>query len=271
MAFKTMSTQNSVQTEASKTLVIGLHGAGKTTQFKNYQKTFGKGLIISGESGLRSLKDTDIDYLPFSSWNGENDPAKDVYSFKGIAGMIAQTDLKAEGFKWIGLDSLTEASDQCHKHLQEHPDEWQTKGGKPNPLELWQKYGTEIINALKWLRDLPVHVCVTGLVKSEQNDVGGVEYWPMVKGGAVGRQIPGIFDFVFGLIKMSDGGHDNPTVSRRIITDEVHGWKCKARDPFHRLKPVEEIDSIPELLLRVDMDDPAYAAYVQAMALAKTA
>ena len=48
---------------ASKTLVYGMHGSGKTTQCANYAKRFGKGLILSGESGLSSIADIACDYL----------------------------------------------------------------------------------------------------------------------------------------------------------------------------------------------------------------
>ena len=54
----------------TNTLVVGEWGTGKTTQALNYQNTFGKGLILSGESGLQSLMKSDIDYIPFHEAEG---------------------------------------------------------------------------------------------------------------------------------------------------------------------------------------------------------
>ena len=46
---------------SSKVLVYAHHGAGKTTQAANYHDRYGKGLVISGESGLSSIADKEID------------------------------------------------------------------------------------------------------------------------------------------------------------------------------------------------------------------
>jgi len=42
-------------TAKRKVLLYGHHGWGKTTQMKYFQDAYGKGFIISGESGLNPL------------------------------------------------------------------------------------------------------------------------------------------------------------------------------------------------------------------------
>ena len=68
--FKPLNTSDQT-TSFRKTLLYGHHGWGKTTQFIHYQKHYGKGFIISGESGLSSIRSAGIDYLPFTSWAGD--------------------------------------------------------------------------------------------------------------------------------------------------------------------------------------------------------
>jgi hypothetical protein len=71
MTFKVKKTSDASVADASKTLVYAHAGFGKTTQAKYLADYYGKTFIISGESGLRSVLSADLDYLPFSSWDGE--------------------------------------------------------------------------------------------------------------------------------------------------------------------------------------------------------
>lgn len=251
---------NTVASGSSKTLLLGIHGSGKTTQAVHLQKAYGKGFIISGEGGLRSLQKFDIPYVPFSSWDGPHDGVN-TFSFKGIVNFISSPAFKSGGYKWIMLDSLTELTERLHEHLSANTELWAKNPLKPNPLELWGKYGEVGLAALKWLRDLPMHVVVTSLVKDEMDDNNNLTYWPMVKGSAIAKQLPGIFDFVFALVKSTEGPRENPIIARHIITDEVHGWKCKSRDSRRRLKPVEHTSNMVDLIQRVDMSDADFSAY----------
>ncbi len=253
--FKPKKTCDAELNEISKLLIMAHHGWGKTTQFGHYAREYGKGFILSGESGLMSVKDHDIDYLPFSSWDGPHDPEKDVYSFRGIVRQMQSPEFKAMGYKWIGLDSLTELADRLLETLEEkHKD-------NKNTFEKWGEYARLLTGALKWIRDLPTHVCVTCLAQEETNDNGVIEYWPMVKGAKVGKQIPGLFDHVFCGIRSTDGDRDNPVVTRRLITDEVRGWHGKTRDPRGRLTPIMDTANVVELFRLMDMSDEQFAEY----------
>lgn len=117
---KPKSTADVFKDQGSKTLLLTMHGWGKTHQCANYQKHFGKGFIISGESGLKTLATHDIDYLAFSSFDdpSRNDPDRGVYSFREIARFVRSTDFAKEGYKWIAIDSLTELSERAFEHAQ---------------------------------------------------------------------------------------------------------------------------------------------------------
>lgn len=244
---------SAVAVACQKTLLYAMPGWGKTTQCKHYQDRYGKGLIISGEAGLSAIADADIDYLPFSSYNGEHDPAKGVCSFVGILQMIDSPEFAAEGYKWIALDSLTELSDRLIEHLEVKYE------GDKNRFAVWGDYSRYMLAALKWLRDKPYHILVTCLVDqtTEGDDLNGnvqFDYWPLVKGNRVSRQIPGIFDNVFaGVRTVVENPEDraNPKIRRFVITDEVRGYHGKCRDPKRALKAVEECSDITSLLERI--------------------
>lgn len=244
---------SAVQVQRQKTLLYAMPGWGKTTQCKHYQERYGKGLIISGEAGLSAISDCDIDYLPFSSYAGQHDPERGVCSFVGILEMLDTADFKAEGYQWVALDSLTELSDRLIEHLEQKHD------GEKNRFALWGDYSRYMLAALKWLRDKPYHILVTALVEQDQEgeDLSGptkTNYWPLIKGNRVSRQIPGIFDNVFaGLRVVVENPEDraSPTVRRFVITDEVRGYHGKARDPKRVLKAIEECSDITALLERI--------------------
>ena len=95
--FKTLSTSNVTTNEPTKVLLYAHHGWGKTYQCRYYQRRFGKGLILSGEAGLKSVEDVDIEYLPFSSWDGKHNPDEGVFSFRGIFKLLTSDEFRAAG------------------------------------------------------------------------------------------------------------------------------------------------------------------------------
>lgn len=246
MTFRVMKTSDAAADGPSKVLLYAHHGFGKTYQTRHYQKRYGPGLILSGEAGLRSVGDVDIDYLPFSSWDGKHDPDEGIYSFRGIMNMIAKEDLRTWPYKWIAIDSLTELSERLIEHLEkEHK-------GSTNQFAMWADYSRLMLGALKYVRDMPVHVYVSCLAKEESDDNGNTNYWPLVKGTAVSKHIPSLFDHVFCGVRTTEKNEQGtPKVKRYFVTEEVNGWHGKVRDPLHRLKPYEASEDITELLTRM--------------------
>lgn len=253
---------------SSKTLLYAHHGFGKTTQARYYKRRFGKGYIISGEAGLKSIASEGIDFDIFNSYHedeGREDQSNRLFALRTIAKMIGSKAFRDAGYKWIMLDSLSEASDLCFRHY----DEVESKKTKKNNWDLYQEYGDNFTAFVRWLRDLPYHVIVTALVKEEKDDNGSVHYWPMLQGQKVARKLPGMFDNVFAGQRMtvydpSDLTRSNPTIVRRIVTDEINGWHGKARDEHNRLAPVEHEADVTELLTRIELSPAAYDAYIKA-------
>lgn len=253
-------------TSHRKTLLYALHGWGKTTQAKHFQRRYGSGFIISGESGLSSIRSAGIDYLPFSSWDGPVDPARGIYSFMSIVNWVRSDDFKARNYKWIMIDSLTELGDLAYPAAEEKAAKTPTKDGKVNGFAIWEEYASMMVGACKWIRDLPMHVIVTALAKEGEDENGNKDHWPMVKGNSVKQQLPGIFDCVFCGIKRIITDPNNPEAQSKnvhyIITDEYKGWHGKVRDEKRRLRAVERESDVTKLFDRMEMDDDEYEKYL---------
>ena len=256
MKFKPSSTGALMSDGPSKTMLYAHHGFGKTYQCRFYQKRYGKGLIVSGEAGLKSVEDVNIDYIPFTSWDGECDEEAGVDSFMQIFKWLTHPKfLSSQGYKWVAIDSLTEMSDRLMEHLEE------VQANNKNGFEKWGDNSRMMTGVLKQIRDLPVHVFVTCLAKEEEDANGVTQYWPLVKGNAVAKHIPAIFDHVFAGVRTTETAEGGPPkVVRHFATDEVSGWHGKTRDPQRKLKAVERCDDVTELLARMAVKTKEKAA-----------
>tara|TARA_R110002096_G_scaffold329325_1_gene523450 strand:- start:874 stop:1665 length:792 start_codon:yes stop_codon:yes gene_type:complete len=239
---------------ASKTLVYGMHGSGKTTQCANYAKRFGKGLILSGESGLSSIADIACDYLPFTTFDR---PTKEgEYSFRDLTKFVMSKEFKEAGYKWIAIDSATELSQKCFADV-----EAELGADAKNGFEKWSLYERKITAALKWVRDLDMHVLITALAAEETDDNGTTNYWPMMVQKKVQKLIPALYDNVFCLVRKTSEQNGKMAVRRYLVTDQVNGWHGKTRDPHRRLAPFEECDDVTDLIERIYMTDAEFAKY----------
>ena len=189
----------------------------------------------------------EIDYLPFSTFDR---PAKDgQYSFRQLMEYINSDECKKEKYKWIAIDSATELSQKCFADVE------QELSGSTNGFEKWGLYGRKITFALKWVRDLPMHVLITALAAEEDDDNGMTNYWPMMVQKKVQKLIPALYDNVFALVRKTSDQNGKIAVRRYLVCDQVNGWHGKTRDPHRRLQPFEECDDITVLLERIYMSE----------------
>jgi hypothetical protein len=252
MAFTPLNTKDET-TSFRKTLLIGVAGWGKTTQARHYKRHYGKGFIISGESGLSSIRSEGIDYLPFTSFDGPVDHAAGVYSFVEICKLIMSPEFKAAGYKWIMLDSLTELSDLTYAWADaKSAATAAATGKKQNGFEVWGELKDKMIGACKFIRDLPYHVIVTSLEKSSDNENGEAIYLPLVQGNAIQAQIPGIFDNVLYGVTATVKEADKSVTKRFILTGPYNGRNAKVRDESGSVNTVEETGDVTTILLKMD-------------------
>lgn len=244
MKITPLNTADETVRGASKVLIYGHHGVGKTTQLGKYAERYGKGLVISGESGLASISDHSIPYLPFTTFEAT---PRSGYSFRQIVDYVMSDDFKAEGYTWIGLDSATELSQRCFSEIEKEFE------GSNNGFEKWGAYERKMVAALKWIRDLDLHVVITALATEEQDDNGRVQFWPMLVQKKVQKLIPALYDHVFCLVRKAEEKDGAIHASRLLITDQMAGWQGKTRDPNRRLSAIERTDDVTELLERINM------------------
>jgi len=243
MSLPIRSTSSIALDEPSKSLLVAHQGWGKTYTARYFAEAYGKGIIFSGEAGLKSLQDVEIDYVPFTGWEHAEG---DGVAFKDLLKMMRSPEFKKAGYKWIMVDSLTELSDIIFRHYDK-------LYGDANGFKVWADYGKAIEGTLRMIRDQnDYHVVVTCLAKEEADNNGVNHYWPQVQGSKQGKKIPAIFDNVFcgakTPVKSSDGP---PTIQRVIYTDEINGWHGKVRDPYGAARPVEETANIVEIIKRI--------------------
>jgi hypothetical protein len=261
MKLKPMNTKDGT-VDFRKTLLYAHHGWGKTTQAKYYQEYYGPGYILSGESGLSSIKSAGIDYHPFYSWDNQEEHDAGKYSFYGLIRDVVNSPDFRETYKWIMVDSLTELSDMSFIHAERNASI--TKSGEKNGFEIWANHAANMIGACKYVRDLPMHVMVTALAKQEDDENGNTHFWPMLKGQQVQKQLPGIFDCVLCGVRVSSKDENNPGVERYIITDEYKGWHGKVRDEDRVLSPVEREHDVTKLFRKMEQSEQDVEQEVQA-------
>lgn len=247
-----------VSTSFRKTMLYAVHGFGKTTQAKHFQREYGKGFIISGEAGLSSIRSENIDYLPFASFDGPVDESKGIYSFIHICRLIASDEFKAAGYKWIMLDSLTELSDMVFSWAETKAIATAAETNKKvNGFDTWGDYKDKMIGACKFIRDLPYHVVITALTKTTENDDGDISHVPLLQGNAVQAQVPGIFDNVLcGVMKTIKNDQGIPELKRFVVTTGYAGWQGKVRDESGTVQTIEETGDITTILAKMDKPAP---------------
>lgn len=242
-------------TSFRKNLLVAAAGWGKTTQARHFKRHYGKGFIISGEAGLSSIRSEGIDYLPFTSFDGEVNSEQGIYSFVQICRILNSPEFAKAGYKWIMLDSLTELSDMVFSWAEAKAKRNAEATGKSvNGFEVWGDYKDRMIGACKFIRDLNYHVVITALEKTTEDENGGAMFLPLLQGSAVQAQVPGIFDNVLFGVTKSEKQEDGKTITKRyVITGAYAGRNGKVRDESGAVKLVEETGDITSILIKMDV------------------
>lgn len=184
-------------------LTYGQAGSGKTTLIK----TLPAPIILSAESGLLSIADSDIPYIEIDSI----DTLREAYTW------LTSSD-EAKDFQSVALDSISEIGEVC------------LASEKKNAKDPRQAYGAlaetmgEIIRAF---RDLPNrHVYFSAKVEKTQDESGRVLYAPSMPGTKVGQSLPYFFDEVLALRVEKDA---EGVTQRALMCDSDGLWQAKDR------------------------------------------
>ena len=174
-----------------KMIVYGRAGAGKTTMIRTLP---GRPLVISAESGLRSLRTSNIDFIDITKDDSGNVlPECDRRNrLVEVYGWI--TSGNAKDFKWIVLDSFSEI---CEVVIAEMRKKYDITVKRQDTRPMYQEAFHILRMITKAFRDLPNHnVMLTAL--SEQVSLGGgQQFHSIVVSGKIRTTFASMFDIVF--------------------------------------------------------------------------
>ena len=215
MAIKLTTTRQEAQSNGIKVLVYGQAGMGKTTLVSTVPDHT-KALVISAESGLLSLADTDIAVAKVESLND----LKEIYDW------LINTE-EGKSFEWICIDSLSEIAELSLSFEKDRAGK--DKRAAYVPMQ-------EVVEGMiKSFRDLPRNIYMTcKLDDTYQDDAGRIMKRPML----VGRKLPVNVSYLFDEVFFLTEGRDAEGNSYRFLqTQPDH--KTYAKDRSGKLDAAE--------------------------------
>ncbi len=184
-----------------KALVYGLAGSGKTTLATTTPEP-DKTLILSAESGLLSIRDSDVD----------------TAQIKTIADMEeAYEFLQDSKYTWVIIDSLSEIAE-----LVLVDEKAQSRDGR-------MAYGNladRMIAICKMFRDIKgVNIIAIAKEQVEMDAVGETRFIPMFPGAKLAKELPYLFDMVLCLRVRGEGEE----IQRRLQCQPDEQYPVKDR------------------------------------------
>lgn len=221
MAIKLTTTRAQAQVGGVKILVYGQAGMGKTVLCAT-TPDHAKTIILSAESGLLSIADTDIAVLKIES----AEDMLDAYNW------LTQTE-QGLSYDWICIDSLSEIAETILANEKE-------KAGKDKraayvPMQ-------EIVESMiKSFRDLDRNIYMTCKMDTYTDDNKRVIIRPMLVGQKLPINVTYLFDEVFIML---EGRDENGVSYRYLQTQPDH--KTQAKDRSGKLD-VQEYPSLASI------------------------
>lgn len=188
MAINLTTTREQAKSNGVKILVYGQAGSGKTVlcaTTPDHSKT----IILSAESGLLSIADTDIDVITIKNL----DDLMEAYKW-------LTTNEQGLSYDWICLDSLSELTDVI---LNDEKSKVKDMRAAYIPMQ------EKVESMIRAFRDLPRNVYFTAKLETYQDDAGVVRNRPMLVGRKLPINIPYFFDEFF-ILKVDKDENGNP-------------------------------------------------------------
>lgn len=181
MAIQLRSTKNFGADSGVKVLVYGRPGAGKT----RLCATAPNPIILSAESGLLSLAESDIPYIQIASIKDLNE---------AYAWLTESED--AAGYQTVCLDSVSEIAEQVLAT---------EKGNFADGRKAYGEMQDRMTRLLRAFRDLPGrNVYFSAKMEKTQSDEGLMLYGPSLPGKTLTQGVGYFFDEEFALVTIKD-------------------------------------------------------------------
>lgn len=201
---------NAYKNRGINIFLYGASGVGKTTMVK----TAPNPIIVSAESGLLSVQDTNIPVLEISEWED---------FLEALNWLNANQNI----FDTIFIDSITEIAEIYLKKLQQ-----EEKDGR----KAYARLANDIVNICRTLRDSFPSKNVILVSKQEQETVDNQRFYTLsFPGKASINKVPYLFDEVFALRIIKDEQTQQPM---RVI-QTFHDGFYEGKDRSGKLAPYE--------------------------------
>lgn len=190
------TTRTFVENHGVKIMIYGESGVGKTRSAKSVKDAGYKVLIISAESGLRSLKNEDIPLLDLTH-NDKGEALDETGRINRLKETFVWLKKGQPEYDTIFLDSLTEISQAIvaqQKKIFTDPKD---------TLKIYMKHSEMMLELVKAFRDLPYNVVLVGLSESEQDAIGR-KFQTVSVVGKVSQHLPALMDTVLHLQVVED-------------------------------------------------------------------
>lgn len=209
-----LTTSDSQELTKIKTVVFGPTGVGKTTSLRTLPV---QGTVIAHcERGTVPLRHQSYTVLEIENWNNAYNLPLAIKD----PSIVKDEDIRKAltGIRVLVIDSLTEISDLCMKHIltvTRPPMQKERSDGKRDKpkgvheeqmtLEDWGLYGTRMLNFCSALVHLPVHVIAICLEQQKDAKDGGFAMRTVdLRGRIAPKNCPAYFDLVLNMRAMVD-------------------------------------------------------------------
>lgn len=212
-----------------KMLLTGASGVGKTRSAISLKDAGYKPIIISAESGVLSLKGTNLPMIDIA----RDDEKKEVpmsQRFDRLGQVFTWLKAGQPEYDTVFLDSLTEVNQALMAQLAlKYPD-------RKDSLPKYADNSEMMLKLVRAFRDLPYNVVIVALEETEKDDLGR-RYTTASVIGKVANQLPSLMDEVLNLQVYQD---ENGKQKTRFQCAPSNSIVCKDRSG--QLKMFEEAD-----------------------------
>jgi len=242
MALKITNTENT-KVMKFKGAVYGDAGVGKTSLAATL-KPLGKGLVISGESGLKPLYGQGLDVYEFKTIDDLN-----VFLNTLLAGELDEYD-------WFFIDSITEIArlfEEKHKRILAKKDEETGIFDIPQKdnFTYYRRIGDSLTAFIRAVRNVDKHIFFSGLAKTTQDSETKQDIKRIMLAGQKGEQtFNGDMDFIFAY-RLIPNPENPKDIQRVLFTQTYDGWTAKARIPVNNQSQLSPMIKDPDLSLIV--------------------
>lgn len=242
-----------------KGVIYGYAGVGKTSLAATL-KPLGKGLIISGEAGLKTLYGQGLDVF-----NIKTDKDLNVFVNSAKEGHLDE-------YQWFFVDSITEVAkiyedkffseyslEDPDTGIRSIPDKGTKENNFKNRFSFYGDIGMYLTKFIRNVRNLDKHIFFSALVQERTDSETKMDIkMPRLIGSKAPEAFNGDMDFVFAYRIMPNP--ENPRENDRVLfTETIDGWTAKARIPINNTDMLPKAIINPNLaeIVELIMDRPS--------------